>query len=255
MRACQIVLLAISAFGLLGAEPVRAVEGLSNKDIESVMMMFISDLTQSLTPVKRRALLSLGGGEGVSFGDFMSNLFGGSWRDHVPEGWTLPSFDWSDLGEFEYSNNMGEFLMSHDLPELVTVTSPQDLHNTLETIESSFCEAEEFKPAAKVPAACQGPKVSIALVPKVCTLQGATKQVVCDPAKLVLTKTPGSCTHKHLSASKWTGKECKISGTAGLASNKTVGGGIKEIPLTSFFQSDRAATEFAAAPAPAPITA
>jgi hypothetical protein len=38
---------------------------------------------------------------------------------------------------------MGEFLMSHDLPELVTVTSPQDLHDTLETIESSFCEAEE----------------------------------------------------------------------------------------------------------------
>jgi hypothetical protein len=34
-----------------------------------------------------------------------------------------------------------------------------------------------FKPAAKVPAACQGPKVSIALVPKICTLQGATKQV------------------------------------------------------------------------------
>jgi hypothetical protein len=30
----------------------------------------------------------------------MSNLFGGSWRDHVPEGWTLPTFDWSDLGEF-----------------------------------------------------------------------------------------------------------------------------------------------------------
>jgi hypothetical protein len=63
MRACQIVLLAISAIGLLSAEPVRAVEGLSNKDIENVMMMFISDLTQSLTPVKRRALLSLGGGE------------------------------------------------------------------------------------------------------------------------------------------------------------------------------------------------
>jgi hypothetical protein len=50
-------------------------------------------------------------------------------------------------------------------------------------------------------------------------------------------------------------QECKISGTAGLASNKTVGGGIKEIPLTSFFHSDSAATEFAAAPAPAPITA
>jgi hypothetical protein len=63
-----------------------------------------------------------------------------------------------------------------------------------------------FEPAAKVPASCTGPTVTISLVPKVCTLESATKQVVCDPAKLVLTKSPGSCTHKYLSASTWTGK-------------------------------------------------
>ena len=48
-----------------------------------------------------------------------------------------------------------------------------------------------------VPTTCTGPEVKLSFVPKTCVLDDAAKQVVCDPAKLVLTKTPGSCTHKY----------------------------------------------------------
>ena len=56
-------------------------------------------------------------------------------------------------------------------------------------------------------------------------------QILCDPAKLVLTKTPGSCTHKYKSASSWVGHECKISGGAGFSKEETIGGGNRTIPL------------------------
>lgn len=56
-------------------------------------------------------------------------------------------------------------------------------------------------------------------------------QIVCDPAKLVLTKSPGSCVHKYKSASSWVGKECKHSGGIGFSDEMTIGGGEKTIPL------------------------
>ena len=56
-------------------------------------------------------------------------------------------------------------------------------------------------------------------------------QILCDPAKLVLTKTPGSCTHKYKSGSSWVGHECKISGGAGFSKEETIGGGNRTIPL------------------------
>lgn len=34
------------------------------------------------------------------FQEFMSNFFGEGWSSMVPSGWSLPSFDWSKLGEF-----------------------------------------------------------------------------------------------------------------------------------------------------------
>ena len=81
-------------------------------------------------------------------------------------------------------------------------------------------------------ASCTGPSVTIAVVPKVCVLEAATKQVVCDPAKLVLTKAPGSCVHKYKTASVWEGKSCKISGGAGFSDEVVIGGGQRVIPLT-----------------------
>ena len=56
-------------------------------------------------------------------------------------------------------------------------------------------------------------------------------QILCDPAKLVLTKTPGACTHKYKSGSTWVGHECKISGGAGFSKEETIGGGNRTIPL------------------------
>ena len=98
-----------------------------------------------------------------------------------------------------------------------------------------------FTPGEKVDASCTGPSVTIAVVPKVCVLEAATKQVVCDPAKLVLTKdpaklvltkAPGSCVHKYKTASVWEGKSCKISGGAGFSDEVVIGGGQRVIPLT-----------------------
>ena len=58
-------------------------------------------------------------------------------------------------------------------------------------------------------------------------------QVVCDPAKIVLTKAPGGCTHKYATASSWKGKECKIAGTVGFTQEVSYGGNAYEIPLTT----------------------
>ena len=32
--------------------------------------------------------------------DFLSDILGSSWRDHVPEDWTKPTFDFGKLGQF-----------------------------------------------------------------------------------------------------------------------------------------------------------
>ena len=56
-------------------------------------------------------------------------------------------------------------------------------------------------------------------------------QILCDPAKLVLTKTPGACTHKYKSGSTWVGHECKITGGAGFSKVEAIGGGNRTIPL------------------------
>lgn len=61
-----------------------------------------------------------------------------------------------------------------------------------------------------------------------------TAQILCDPAKLVLTKSPGACTHKYKSASSWVGKECKFSGGAGFSDELTIGGDARSIPLVDF---------------------
>jgi hypothetical protein len=59
MRAAKL-LLGLLAAGLLVA-PSLAVEGLSNKDIETVMVQFITDLSKSLAQASpKRRLLSSG---------------------------------------------------------------------------------------------------------------------------------------------------------------------------------------------------
>jgi hypothetical protein len=76
----------------------------------------------------------------------------------------------------------------------------------------------------KKPTACVGPSVSLKFVPKTCTLDAEAKKLACTPAKLVMIKSPGSCTLKYYAAFEWVGKECNINGTSGATTSVTLGG-------------------------------
>ena len=80
-------------------------------------------------------------------------------------------------------------------------------------------------------ASCSGPTVTLAYVPKICVLDPTNKAVVCDPAKLVLSKAPGSCNKPYYSAATWTGKVCKIDGEVGFVKAVQHGGNPYTIPL------------------------
>ncbi|KAL4442718.1 hypothetical protein ABPG77_006712 [Micractinium sp. CCAP 211/92] len=230
MKGRSLVLLALVALSSL--HPARA-EAVTSDAINTMMMAFINDLSRSLGSFgsTQRKLLTLGGGL-QSVQGFLHDVLGSSWQDFVPSSWTAPSFDWSMLGEFDYSSSMGDFVTTHDLANLTAISNLKDLHTSIDTIEAAFCKNETFTPSKKVPASCTGPSVSLSLVPKTCVLQAATKQIVCSPAKLVLTKTPGSCTHKYHSASTWVGKVCKVGGTCGMNNSAIAGGGAHVVPLT-----------------------
>ena len=77
------------------------------------------------------------------------------------------------------------------------------------------------------------PLVPLSPCPQYASLPLHWAQVVCDPAKIVLTKAPGGCTHKYATASSWKGKECKIAGTVGFTQEVSYGGNAYEIPLTT----------------------
>jgi hypothetical protein len=47
---------------------------------------------------------------------------------------------------------------------------------------------------------------------------------VCDPAKLVLHKTPAQCTLKHFTPFVWSGKQCRLKGEIGHEAEKIIGG-------------------------------
>ena len=68
-----------------------------------------------------------------------------------------------------------------------------------------------------------GPYVNITFVPKVCVIEEKEKKIICDPARLVLTKTPGYCTLKHYDPFVWEGKECKLKGKIGKEKEKIIG--------------------------------
>jgi hypothetical protein len=93
----------------------------------------------------------------------------------------------------------------------------------------------------KVPTTCTGPTINISFLPKTCVIEDAAKQIVCDPAKLVLIKSPGSCTLKHYTASTWTGKQCRLKTTragsrprtCGINTGVVLGGNEVPVPLGS----------------------
>ncbi|KAL4424745.1 hypothetical protein ABPG77_000088 [Micractinium sp. CCAP 211/92] len=162
---------------------------------------------------------------------FLTAVLGRNWPDSLPAAWSAPSFDWSRLGDFEYSSFLSDFLDSASLHNLTAVQSVRELAQAVHGMEDSFCTPEKFTPSTSVHSSCTGPSVSLAITPKTCVLEGQAKQVVCSPAKLVLTKTPGSCTHKYDAPLSWVGKVCKLSGSVGLNDSAITGGGQKVIPL------------------------
>ena len=76
------------------------------------------------------------------------------------------------------------------------------------------------------------------------------KQIICDPAKLVLRKIPGSCTLKYYSAFIWEGKECRFSKEIGVEKVKEIGGEAYTVDMTEYIREkiDELKTHLDAAP-------
>ncbi|PSC74184.1 L-threonine dehydratase biosynthetic [Micractinium conductrix] len=237
----RVALVLCLALGAALAPRQAAAAGFSDQQLEATIVGFIkslgditADKPPADTPSKRRSLLTWSLGEHASVQEFMSSLMGESWSQYLPSSWSLPSFDWSRLGEFEYKSNVADFVDHNDVTELTDIQSLGELMGAAEAVDTHFCEPEAYIPGGKVPAQCVGPTVTIGVTPKVCELNPESRQIICEPAKLVLTRVPGSCVNKHKAASVWVGKECKISGTVGFKTEKVLVGGKKHtLPLDS----------------------
>jgi len=133
-------------------------------------------------------------------------------------------FSWDKLGTFEYKTSLTDFLSSDTLMSFNKPTNLADVQDKLDAVADIFCTPESYNPIQKWPTICYGPVVNITYAPKACIIDEEAKQVICEPARLVLTKTPGYCVLKHYSSASWTGKECKISGMVGFQKLKIAGG-------------------------------
>ncbi|PSC74269.1 tetratricopeptide repeat [Micractinium conductrix] len=163
--------------------------------------------------------------------DFLSNVLGEGWSNILPASWSEAGFGWDSFVDFEYNSNLASFMDTLSSTDLSNINDVNDIAVLSESIEGHFCKPDECEHGDKMPSSCSGPKVSIQLRPKVCELDPLAKQVLCEPAKLVLVKSPGSCNHKYVAASVWTGKECKIAGEIGSEKVVTIGGKTRTIPM------------------------
>jgi hypothetical protein len=211
-----------------------------------------TDADTSVAALKRRLLMTVGDWQPgtlkeiafdkastmyTSVSEFLADVLGEGWRSIVPETWTKPTFTWEDLASFDFKTAVDDFISQANLENLTTPESLKDMYMSVETVETEFCTPEEYTAPEKVPATCAGPQVSLAYVPKTCVLNAADKVAICDPAKLVLTKTPGECTLKYKSAAEWTAKECKIEKMIGDENEVVLGGRIYTIPLGDIIHS------------------
>jgi len=135
---------------------------------------------------------------------------------------SLSATNFGDLGAFKFEGTLAEI---KDLLDFHDVDSPKDLYEQLVESDKGFCEPEEIEPSEKIPTTCVGPSVVLELQPKTCVLETKDKTLVCDPAKLVLTKFPGECTYKYKSAFFYKGKECKFTASIGTSKEAVIGGG------------------------------
>ena len=162
---------------------------------------------------------------------------------HPPPHPTRAAFSWNALGTFEYSSNLQDFLSNTSLSSLVKPQNLGQLYDNLEALNDKFCSDKEFSKPELVPSTCAGPSVRVAYIPKKCIINEIAKQIVCTSPRLIMIKTPGSCTHKHFTPASWTGKECKLAGQVGFEKEVLVGGANYTVPLFKLFET-------ASAPAP-----
>ena len=137
--------------------------------------------------------------------------------------------NWSKLGSFKFEGTMADMI---DLLNFDDVHSPKDLYDQLSKSDKLICTPEVVKESKKVPTTCTGPIDSLELRPKVCTIDPIHHVLTCDPAKLVLVKTPGVCIHKYHKAFSYKGKECKITASLGVSKEAIIGGGEFSIDFT-----------------------
>lgn len=159
--------------------------------------------------------------------NIFSTLMSSNWSKLQPA--ALQNFDWSQFGDFEMTTPIADLLQ--DISEKGIPTSKDEVKDDVDLILNSFCKPDTFTDSEKKPASCSGPTVVLALEPHECLLDDVTKTVTCKPAQLVLTKTPGSCSHKSESAVEFKGKQCKVEKTIGFSKSTSQGGDNKLIPL------------------------
>ncbi|KAL4514960.1 hypothetical protein Ndes2526B_g03720 [Nannochloris sp. 'desiccata'] len=170
----------------------------------------------------------------VKIHEFFADVLGSNWASFLPNLFTSQNFSWDSLGLFDYRSNIQD-LVSHD--QLHNFQMPQnlgELYTKLDTVTDAWCTEAEYDPPQKIPTTCAGPSFTLSYVPKSCIVKSAEKTIVCDPAKLVMVKTPGECTLKHYTAFSWSGKRCRFNAEMGTEKEKVIGGGEYQVDLTDF---------------------
>jgi len=71
---------------------------------------------------------------------------------------------------------------------------------------------------------CKGPEIELEMVPKTCYIDASGHSIDCQPAKLVMKKTPAKCTYKHHSCAKYEGHWCAIEKLHGVETKVEKGG-------------------------------
>jgi hypothetical protein len=142
------------------------------------------------------------------------------------------AFSWDKLGMFDVHSNLHDVISAE---ALANITNPPetlgDLYARMQVAIDAFCTVEGCDDGKKVPTTCVGPSVNVTFVPKTCLVDDLNKQITCQPAKLVLVKTPGSCTLKHYTPFMYHGKECPYKKEIGHTTEKMFGGKTTTIDL------------------------
>lgn len=197
-------------------------------------------LASKFSPKSERKLLQSGPGQIIrqaqvageelvnaayqTIGNIFEEILGEDFADSIPEEWQLPTNILDEEPDFDVEKAYKKYANVFDFGSLAKAKSIKDVYDYIVDIEKDFCTKEEFTKGEKVPTECTGPSISLALSPKVCVVDDLTKAVTCDPAKLVLTKSPGSCTLKHKEPPSFTGKECLIEKEFGKSADASIGG-------------------------------